>query len=105
MAADTIQTQRGQALNLRATWYQGAAGSAAIDLTGATVTIRESSLPAIFAEAEVEVSDAAAGVVTLALAEADAQGLGAGRTNWFRLEAQWPDGSNRVTPKIWVNVQ
>lgn len=103
--SDTILTQRGQALALRFTWWQGAAGGEALDLTGATLAVRESNRALVFAAADLTVTDAEAGVVSLALAEADTEGLGDGRTNWFRLEAQWPDDSNRVTPKIWVNVQ
>lgn len=102
--SDTILTQRGQALNLTITWWQGAAGGDPLDLTGATMTVREHNRAA-FDAVVLTVTDAAAGVMTLALAEADAAGLTDGRTNWFRLEAQFGDGSNRVTPKIWVNVQ
>lgn len=103
--SDTILTQRGQALNLRLSWWQGAPGADALDLTGATVTLRESNRPTTFAQAVVSVTDASAGVCALELAETPAEGLGSGRTNWFRVEAQWPDGENRVTPKIWINVQ
>lgn len=101
---DTILTQRGQAMPLRITWYQGEASGPAVDLTGVTVTVRESNRAA-FDAAAIALVDAAAGVVSLTLTEAQADGLGDGRTNWFRLEAQWTDGTNRVTPKIWINVQ
>lgn len=103
--SDTILTQRGQALSLRFTWWQGTAGGDPLDLSGATLTVRESNRAATFALADVEVVDAAEGVSSFALSEVDGEGLSAGRTNWFRIEAQWPDGSNRVTPKIWINVQ
>jgi hypothetical protein len=103
--SDTILTQRGQVLNLQITWWQGAAGGEPLDLTTATITIRESNRPAVFALAVLSVVNAAAGICGLSFTEEDALGLGDGRTNWFRLEAQFPDDSNSVTPKIWINVQ
>lgn len=102
--SDTIDTQRGQALNLRITWFQAEADGNPVDLTGVTVTVREANKPALSA-ASVAVIDAETGVVSLTLSETQADKLGYGKTNWFRLEAQWPDGMNRVTPMIWVNVQ
>lgn len=101
--SDTVVTQRGQALSLACTFYEEGTDGARLDLTGATVTIRECS-PAVLAEGIVTVTDAGEGEVSLTLAEADAEELGAGRVNWFRLEAQFAD-DNVVTPKIWVSVQ
>lgn len=102
---DTILSQRGQELSLRFTWWQGAPGGDALDLTGAVLTVRESNRDGIRQGAVVNIDDADAGVSLMTLSEANADNLGDGRTNWFRIEAQWPDGSNRVTPKIWINVQ
>lgn len=100
---DTINTQYGQYLPLQFTFYQEETGGDPVDLSGASVTIRESNRDA-FGEATITVTDAENGVVSVVLTESDAEGLGHGRTNWFRLEADFST-SNIVTPKIWINVQ
>ena len=101
--SDTDITQRGQALTLECIFWEGPAGEAPLDLTGATVSVRECN-PAILQAATITVADAEQGQVRLALTEAQADQLGSGRVNWFRIEAQY-SGDNRVTPKIWINVQ
>lgn len=104
MSIDYV-TQRGQALALQFAWKTGSVEGPALDLTGVDVTVRESNRDVLLDNAVVTVTDAENGISTLSLNEAEAMLLGAGRTNWFRLEAQWPDDSNRVTTKIWINVQ
>lgn len=100
--SDTVLTQRGQVLSLQITFYEDAQVTP-LDLTGATVSVRECS-PAVIGEGTITVTDAANGVCTFTMTEEQADQLGGGRVNWFRLEAQFA-GDNRVTPKIWINVQ
>lgn len=102
--ADTIVTQRGQTLDLQFRWYQGEVGSAAVDLTGAVVSVRETNRPVLQA-ATISIVDAPGGIVRMTTTEEQSDQLSIGPRNWFRLEAQWPDGSNRVTPKIAIEVQ
>lgn len=102
--SDTVLTQRGQALSLTITWYQGDPAGPKLDLTGATLSVREASR-SVLMSAALAVTDAEEGLSTLAMTETQADQLGDGRVNWFRLEAQFTDGSNRVTPKIWINVR
>lgn len=100
--SDTVNTQRGQALALQFTFYEDEQATP-LDLTGATVTVRECE-PSIIASATVAITIASGGIGTLTMTEAQAEQLRLGRVNWFRLEAQFAD-DNRVTPKIWINVQ
>lgn len=100
--SDTILTQRGQTLALAITFYEDQQATP-LDLTGATITVRECK-PAILTSATLSITSAPAGTVTMSLTEAQADQLGDGRVNWFRLEAQY-DGDNTVTPMIWINVQ
>lgn len=85
---DTILTQRGQALSLRFAWWQDDPGGIPLELTGAVLTVRETNRAAAMAQAVVTPPDGSAGVSLLSLSEAAADGLGDGRTNWFRIEAQ-----------------
>lgn len=101
--SDTIETQRGQSIALAITFFEEDEGGDPLDLTGATLTVREAS-PAILLDATVAITDDDAGECSLALSEAQADQLGSGRVNWFRLEAQF-DAENVVTPKIWINVR
>jgi hypothetical protein len=102
--SDTIVTQRGQTLALAITFYEADASGAALNLTGATVTVRE-SFPPVLGEAAIAITDAADGECSLSMTEVQVEKLGDGRVNWFRLEAQFSGGDNRVTPQIWINVQ
>lgn len=102
--SDTVLTQRGQALNLACTFYEEGADGVRLDLTGATVMVRECN-PPVLGEAAIAVTDAGQGEVSLSTTEVQSDQLGAGRVNWFRLEAQFAGGENIVTPKIWISVQ
>lgn len=101
--SDTVPTQPGQSLRLECTIWDGSIGGTPLDLTGATLSVRESN-PAVLKEGVIAVTDAAQGKIMLTLTEAQAEELGEGRVNWFRFEAQFDD-DNLVTPKIWINVQ
>ena len=100
--SDTIQTEYGQSLNLTLTFWQDTAKTIAVDLTGATVTIREASRMVLLG-ATVVLIDASNGVVSVAIPEAITEDLPTGIVSWFRVEAQFA-GANIVTPKIKVNV-
>lgn len=101
--SDTVPTQPGQSLRLECIVWDGPIGGTPLDLTGATLSVRESN-PAVLKEGVITVTDAAAGKIMLTLTEAQAEQLGEGRVNWFRFEAQFAE-DNLVTPKIWINVQ
>lgn len=101
---NTVFAQKGQALRLRMTWQQEDEQSQPLDLTGVTVKIPDAHPTAIKAFATVIVN-AADGAVELSCTTEQANLLKDGRTNWFRVELVFPDGSNRVTPRIWVNVR
>ena len=100
---DTISTQRGQHLPLRLTFYSDADKSAPVDLSSATVRMRETST-SLLADLTPIISDAAAGQVDITLDEETTQALGSGRVNWMKLEAELSDGSNIVVPKIWIHI-
>lgn len=101
--SDTVPTQPGQSLRLECIVWDGPIGGTPLDLTDATLSVRESN-PAVLKEAVIAVTDAVQGKVTLTLTEEQAEQLGAGRVNWFRIEAQFAE-DNLVLPKIWINVQ
>ena len=100
---DTICVQRGQALTLRYTFFQDSDKTMPLDLTGASLTLREASSSEL-ADIAPELFDGAAGQVDLTLSEETTQSLGAGRVNWFKLEADFPSGFNLVVPKIWISI-
>lgn len=102
--SDTVITQRGQTLSLQITFYEAEQGGAALDLTGATVTVREYK-PSVLGAAAIVVTSAVNGECTLSMTETQVDDLNDGRVNWFRLEAEFAGGDNRVTPQIWINVQ
>lgn len=100
---DTICAQRGQSLTLRYTFFQDGDKTTPLDLTGASLTLREASSSEL-QNITPELFDAAAGQVDLELSEETTQSLGAGRVNWFKLEADFPSGFNLVVPKIWISI-
>lgn len=101
--SDTVITQRGQSLRLACVFWEGAVGDTPLDLTGASLSVRECN-PPVLQSATIAITDAGQGKFSFALSEEQAEQLGSGRVNWFRIEAQF-DGDNQVTPKIWINVQ
>lgn len=105
--SDTLTIQRGQSIGLAVNFYQDAEKTQAIDLTGATVTVRESSAVAL-KSGTVTVTDAEDGAVTVSFPESlifpsGSSPMKSGRTNWFTVEADF-GGSNIVTPKIWIQL-
>lgn len=99
---DTIQTEYGQSLSLTLTFWQDTAKTTPVDLTGATVSIREASRE-VLTGATVAILSAAAGTVSVSVPESIAEDLPTGQVSWFRVEAQFAN-ANVVTPKIKVSV-
>ena len=99
---DYIETMKGEAISLPAVFKD--ANGDALDLTGATVTVREASAT-ILESASVAVTDASNGAVSVTISEAQADQLPEGLQSWFRLEAQLTATVNVVTPKIWILVK
>lgn len=97
---DTLCIQRGQWLPLRFTFWADQEKTTPVDLTGAEVTVNEASLDALL-QLTPSVAEPEAGIVDLTIPEEESRRLGAGRVNWFKLEAQFAN-SNILTPKIWI---
>ena len=99
---DTISVQKGQWIPLQLTFWADREKTAAVDLSGAEVTVCDAS-DANLKQLSPVVSDAAAGIVELQIGEEVSRQLSAGRTNWLTVEAQFAS-SNIVVPRIWINV-
>lgn len=80
------------------------------DLTDATARVAVvantvQANPDILGNANVQVTNATAGAVSFELDSEDAGQLFMGKNNWFRLEVVFEDGTNIVTPQMWINVE
>lgn len=99
---DTIQAEYGQSLLLTLTFWQDTERTTPVDLTGATMSIREASRE-ILTGSTVALLSAIDGTVSVSVPENIAEDLPTGQISWFRVEAQFAT-SNVVTPKIKVCV-
>ena len=97
---DTLCIQRGQWLPLRFTFWADQEKTSPVDLSEAEVTVNEASLDALL-QLTPSVTEPEAGIVDLTIPEEKSRQLGAGRVNWFKLEAQFAN-SNILTPRIWI---
>jgi len=76
--------------------------AAALDLSGATLSIVAASQPSLAADLEMTVTDSAGGLVRLLLPAAGSAKLPRGMSSWFRLGIAFGPDSLDTTPQIWV---
>jgi hypothetical protein len=99
----SILTNFGETLRFTAVY-------ANTDLTDATVRVAViantvQAVPSALGNANLQIIDAASGIISFELSSDDASELYTGRNNWFRIELTFEDGSNEITPQIWINVE
>jgi hypothetical protein len=95
---DALVIPRGQCLDLSIKW-------GGLDATGMIISVLEASHPILMELVITPVAPVTAEYKIYLSPTGTAQ-LPDGRLSWFRLEIRPDDaGPNRVTPKIWIDIQ
>jgi hypothetical protein len=98
MTDSASKLNKGSCLNIQLAWKDE--NGVAIDITGRTFAITESSVPLVAAFAIV---NAVGGLSSMSIA--DTSPFRVGRTNWFRIGMLLAGGCTDTTPQIEVDVQ